>query len=159
MAVIYKLTSPEGKIYIGCSNQKNIERRWQRGLNYQNNKRLTDDIEKFGWDAFEHEIIEHVAEDADPRERERYWICHYQSANPVNGYNIHTNYRTEYKKRKRTMVKCVETGKIYKTQGQVARELMISRQYISYLIINNKPYRGNHYQKIKLTDAEYAELT
>lgn len=159
MAVIYKLTSPEGKNYIGCSQQKNIVRRWQRGLNYQNNKRLTEDIEKFGWDAFEHEIIEHVAEDVDPKERERYWICHYQSANPVTGYNIHTNYNTAYKKRKRTMIKCVETDKVYRTQSQVARELMISRQYISYLIMNNKPYRGKHYQKVELTDAEYAALT
>lgn len=158
MAVIYKLTSPDGKIYIGCSSQTYLSRRWQRGQNYQRNKQLVADVEKFGWEAFTHEIIEEVNENDDPLLRERYWICYYKSFDPDIGYNKNTNHNTEFKKRKRAMVQCVETGEVYKTQTELAKKLGITRSYMSYLVVNKKPYQGKHYQKIELTQAEFDAL-
>lgn len=53
--VVYQLTSPEGKKYIGVSKQPEV--RWSNGNGYRNNKELFNDIVKFGWDAFVKEFI------------------------------------------------------------------------------------------------------
>lgn len=53
--IVYQLTSPDGKKYIGVSKQP--ENRWANGNGYKSNKELFDDIQKFGWDAFEKDLI------------------------------------------------------------------------------------------------------
>lgn len=82
---VYKHTSPEGKIYIGCTHQK-PKRRWQHGHGYHHNEELTSDIKKFGWDSFEHEIIYSGSEE-EAYSLERKLIHKYDSSNPDRGYN------------------------------------------------------------------------
>ena len=48
---VYKLTSPSGRAYIGCTELP-LERRWESGSNYKHNKDLFEDIIRFGWLAF-----------------------------------------------------------------------------------------------------------
>lgn len=45
-----------GKVYIGITSQ-DAERRWLNGRGYKKNKKFNDDIERFGWESFDHRII------------------------------------------------------------------------------------------------------
>jgi len=87
MIGIYKITNPEGKIYIGLS--KNIKSRWK---SYQSRTGMADNssfklsLITYGYDNHTFEIIEEVINDNKLlRERERYWINYYQSN--INGLN------------------------------------------------------------------------
>jgi hypothetical protein len=87
---IYKITNPEGKIYIGLS--KNIEKRWKQYKNRvgDSNKKLQESLKNLGYNNHLFEIIElieyNILLDEKQnskilRERERYWINFYQSDN------------------------------------------------------------------------------
>lgn len=73
MGVIYKITSPSGRIYIGKS--KNIKKRI-KDYKYQSKTRksiIHDSIRGYGWDAHKIEIIEECADEL-LSEREIFWI-------------------------------------------------------------------------------------
>ena len=56
MWCIYKHTSKtSGKVYIGQTNNINV--RWKPGA-YRNCAKFYAAIQKYGWDDFEHEILE-----------------------------------------------------------------------------------------------------
>lgn len=50
---VYKLTSPSGKIYIGCTSRK-PEYRWNHGRGYRidHQERMGKAVQKYGWDNF-----------------------------------------------------------------------------------------------------------
>lgn len=81
---IYKITNPEGKIYVGCS--KNISTRW---VNYKNDKKiikqpkLYQSFEKYGFENHIFEIIENI--ECLLTNREKYWIKYYNSY--IDGLN------------------------------------------------------------------------
>jgi group I intron endonuclease len=73
MGVIYKITSPSGRIYIGKS--KNLKKRI-KDYKYQCEKRKSivhDSIRGYGWDNHTLEIIEECADEL-LSEREIFWI-------------------------------------------------------------------------------------
>lgn len=84
--IIYKHTNKiNGKVYIGqTKNAPNI--RWQNGNGYKKQE-FYKDIQKFGWDNFEHEILEQNLSSIEADERECYWIKYYNSNNENLGYN------------------------------------------------------------------------
>ena len=88
--IIYKHTNKSnGKIYIGQTSQ-DPERRWRiDGKGYQDSPKFWNAIEKYGWDNFEHEIIEEKLNSRQADEREIYWIAYYDTYNNDNkGYNM-----------------------------------------------------------------------
>lgn len=91
MIGIYKITNLEnGKVYIGQSIR--IEKRWidhRKTLrnNIHRNAYLQHAWNKYGEDKFIHEIIEECSVD-DLNDKEIYWINHYNSTNPLYGYNL-----------------------------------------------------------------------
>ena len=54
--IIYKHTSPSGKVYIGQTCTATWAR-WRRGKGYKRCTKFWNAIQKYGWDNFEHEII------------------------------------------------------------------------------------------------------
>ena len=54
--IIYRHTSPNGKVYIGQTNQK-LEDRFKNGEGYKSSKKFYNSILKYGWDNFTHEIL------------------------------------------------------------------------------------------------------
>ena len=86
---IYKITNPEGKIYIGLS--KNIDLRWKHYKNSSSmngNSLLKESFKTLGYNNHDFEIIELINYDNSLtevenskilRERERHWIDFYQS--------------------------------------------------------------------------------
>lgn len=83
---VYKLTSPNGKVYIGCTSQ-NPKTRWDYGNKYHHNEDLSSDIKSFGWNNFNHDIIHAGLEEEDAYELERELIHKYNSYDPRYGYN------------------------------------------------------------------------
>ena len=45
------------KEYAGLTKQENLNKRWQNGRGYIKNQVFYADIQKYGWDNFEHIII------------------------------------------------------------------------------------------------------
>lgn len=89
---IYKHTNKiNGKCYIGQTCRKNPNERWNNGKGY-NGTIFAKAIEKYGWDNFEHEIIEDgILSEEEANKREMYWIEYYNSYAGVsggNGYNM-----------------------------------------------------------------------
>lgn len=74
MGVIYKITSPSSKIYVGKTYdlRKRINAH-KCATKYGKNILLHNSIRKYGWDAHSLEVIEEV-EDSLMNEREMYWI-------------------------------------------------------------------------------------
>ncbi len=85
---IYKITFPNGKNYIGRSN--NIYRRMlEHNNDFRNHLPIEYAIMKYG-KITEFDILEEInPENIElSRERERYWINFYDSSNKKKGYNI-----------------------------------------------------------------------
>lgn len=81
---IYKLTSPEGKVYIGES--VNPKERWKQ--KYKGCRRMRAAIEKFGWENFEKEIVLDGLTKEESELKEVEYIKLYKSNDPEYGYNI-----------------------------------------------------------------------
>lgn len=81
-----------GKVYIGqtCQDPKD---RWKNGFGYKTQEKFYKEIEKYGWNCFEHIILSSnlSSEEADRKEEEM--ISLYQSYLPDKGYNT---YRKNY---------------------------------------------------------------
>lgn len=85
MKGIYKITNPEGKIYIGKS--KNIEGRFEayKLLNCKKQPRLFQSLAKYGWVNHSFEIIEECSLNV-LTERENYYIEYFNTTD--YGLNI-----------------------------------------------------------------------
>jgi group I intron endonuclease len=83
---VYRHTSPSGKVYVGIT-AKNPKRRWHGGAAYKNNRHFYSAIQKYGWDNFEHEILEEGLSYEDACRLEIELIHKHQSTNPEKGYN------------------------------------------------------------------------
>lgn len=87
--LVYKHTSPEGKVYIGVTRWTNDPRnRWHYGHGYKYNKRFWDDIQRFGWANFQHEILKNNLTAEEAKQLEEFYITHFQSYDPAKGYNL-----------------------------------------------------------------------
>lgn len=86
--IIYKHTSPNGKIYIGMTSQK-PQKRWQNGKAYKENEYFNRAIKKYGWNNFKHEILKENLSKEEAEKLEIYLInVEYKSNIRKNGYNI-----------------------------------------------------------------------
>ena len=75
------------KVYIGITG-RNPEARWANGNGYKYNLHFYRSIQKYGWDGFEHIILEDDLTREEAKEKEIYYIKKYNSTNQDNGYNI-----------------------------------------------------------------------
>lgn len=85
--IVYKHTSPDGKVYIGITCQK-PEQRWRDGKGYPNNPHFTNAINKYGWHNFIHEILFSGLSREEAKIKETALIKEYNATNRTYGYNI-----------------------------------------------------------------------
>ena len=85
--IVYKHTTPSNKIYIGITGIS-VERRWQKGRNYKNNKYFNNAILKYGWENIKHEILFTNLSKEEAEAKEIELIKLYKSNNIKYGYNI-----------------------------------------------------------------------
>lgn len=86
---IYKINFPNGKCYIGLSNQIRTRIREHINKDYREHPNLpiSKAINKYG--IVDVEILEEIQGDRQLlQEREKYWIQYYDSTNKEKGYNI-----------------------------------------------------------------------
>lgn len=84
--IVYKHTTPSGKVYIGMTGRSTKER-WRNGKGYKSQPRFFRAIEKYGWENIQHEVI-YICDDAENAFRkEQELILIYDSTNPDKGYN------------------------------------------------------------------------
>ena len=78
------------KVYIGQTIQDNLNNRWKNGLGYKNCTYFYNAIQKYGWDNFEHLILEQDQNwtKEELNQKEQYYINLYKANNPEFGYNI-----------------------------------------------------------------------
>lgn len=87
--VLYKHTTPSGKIYIGitCSETK---KRWgSNGVNYKSSTYFYQAIKKYGWDNIKHEILVLDLTETEAKKLEIETIAKYKADNRKHGYNTH----------------------------------------------------------------------
>ena len=77
-----------GKVYIGQTNADPPNRRWKNGNGYDDSPLFYKAIVKYGWDNFEHIILEENLSPEEANQRECYWIQYYKSNNDLYGYNL-----------------------------------------------------------------------
>lgn len=88
MYCVYKHYNPiNHKVYIGQTKKSNPNDRWQSGQGYQKNPAFFDDIIKYGWDNFIHEILAQGLTKEEADKLESYYIKIYQAYLPEFGYN------------------------------------------------------------------------
>ena len=85
--LVYKHTSPVGKIYIGQTCQA-INKRFRNGEGYVGSSHFYCAIQKYGWNNFSHEIISDNLTKSEADWLEIYMIEYYNSNNPEYGYNM-----------------------------------------------------------------------
>lgn len=76
----------DNKVYIGQTLDNKYLERWSSGHGYSK-QYFGEIITKYGWDNFEHKILETNIKDSDIDEREKYWIKYFDATNPEKGYN------------------------------------------------------------------------
>ena len=75
MYCVYKHYNPiNHKVYIGQTKKSNPNDRWQSGQGYQKNPAFFDDIIKYGWDNFIHEILAQGLTKEEADKLESYYI-------------------------------------------------------------------------------------
>lgn len=87
MVQIYMHTAPNGKKYIGITQQK-LERRWRNGLGYVRNTYFYRAIQKYGWENIDHTVICVCETLEEANKLEAKLIAEYKSNDPHYGYNI-----------------------------------------------------------------------
>ena len=77
------------KVYIGQTIQK-PEYRWNEGKGYKGSSLFYNAIQKYGWNNFQHLILEKDIPQNLLNQKEEYYIALYQSDNRNYGYNLTT---------------------------------------------------------------------
>lgn len=153
MTYIYKHTNKiNGKCYIGQTSNQDYHARWgKNGEGYKNQKKFYSDIEIYGWDNFEHEILV-ICPRRFADSYEKYFIKKYNSIE--NGYNILSGGSLELhivsEENKDKKVLCIENNKIYKSIKEVSKELNLFPAYVEKVCTGAwKHTRNYHFKFVK----------
>lgn len=85
--IVYKhINKINNKVYIGITKRKPSER-WKNGNGYKNNIHFFSAIQKYGWNNFEHIILNESLSEEEAKLLEEKYIKEYDSTNPEKGYN------------------------------------------------------------------------
>lgn len=118
------------KKYVGMTKRK-VEKRWQyNGKGYSGQTKFFNAILKYGWDNFDHIVLEQCETEEEALEREAFYISKFDAIN--NGYNVCPRGTEENSVKK--PVYCLTTKTLYKSITEAAEKNNISSPF---LIIQN----------------------
>lgn len=120
---IYKRTTPDGKVYIGCTINSLELRAGVGGAGYKQCGAFWDAIQKFGWDSIKSEIIEEIDSEELAHQRETYWIEYYQATNPDFGYNRCLTKKGNSSSRQRQLISDSMSGRTCMYRGSEYRRV------------------------------------
>lgn len=85
---VYVHTLFDGRKYVGITSQ-NPKRRWRNGEGYKgHNLYFYNAIQKYGWDAFSHEIVANGLDEETAKQMERELIERYSTQDRLCGFNL-----------------------------------------------------------------------
>lgn len=84
---VYVHISPSGKRYYGLTCQQ-VKKRWLNGMGYIKNEHFYRAIQKYGWDAFKHEIVAEGLTREEACALEESLIAEHHTQDYRFGYNI-----------------------------------------------------------------------
>lgn len=137
------------KVYIGQTSDS-LERRSRGGSGYKSSPHFYHAIQEYGWENFEHFILESNLTSAQADIREKFWIKAFDSTNPDKGYNLTEGGKyaqTTGKAKTRKKVVCKETGQVFESLSEAAiwaGMKKTSTSNISAQIRGDKPSAGKH---------------
>lgn len=85
---VYMHISPNGKKYVGITCCRPRNRRWQNGYGYVSQTIFYRAIKKYGWDNFQHIILEDNLTAEVAGELEKKYIALFRTTNHKFGYNM-----------------------------------------------------------------------
>lgn len=158
MGFIYKIYSPNNKLYVGQTRNMNQRISDYKYLRYRSKKSIIiASIIKYGWDAHRIEIIEEVSNNL-LNEREMYWVKQlntYYPDNPECGMNLTKggDHRQEWREDKERVIKakkrCGVNAPGYGKKLSLEVRNKISKSVSKYNILNNKKPSLFCYEKSK----------
>lgn len=153
---VYKHTSPNGKCYIGMTKQT-LEKRSRNGEGYNTQKRFYNAIKKYGWDNFEHEVLEDNLTHDEACEREIYYIKLWKSNQMKFGYNI-TSGGDGCKDRGKALaqIKDGQVVNVFKTIKEASKKFNMSDSSIGNYVLDKRNHAGYSFRLI--SDNEYIEF-
>lgn len=84
---VYIHLFPNGKRYVGATQQRKPEYRWwKNGYGYRKQSLVYQEIQKYGWENIEH-IVYEVETVEEMYYLEKYLIAYYDTTNTEKGYN------------------------------------------------------------------------
>lgn len=154
MQGIYKITNPQGKIYIGCTIDWERRVKEYRKMIFKGQSLIFESLIDYGFKNHQFEFIEECKPE-DLYEREIYWVKHYNSVE--GGLNIRNGGRNGTLS-DGTKDKISKSLKGRKVTWVVNREL-ISKKVKEYHRLNPNSLKGKKRKKIEGTSRSwYREL-
>ena len=171
--IVYKHTTPSGKVYIGQTCCSCVKRFGKKGAGYAQSPHFYAAILKYGWDNIEHEVMVRDLTKEEANWVEQYLIRYYNSYNRDYGYNMTKggeNYfvgesswnkgRTWTAEERKKLsdvslnrydiskqVLCVETGVVYPSAAEAGRVLGISSAHIAACRLGRRKTCGGYHWK------------
>lgn len=141
--LVYKHTSPSGKVYIGITKQS-ANGRWKNGFGYQSSPHFWSAIQKYGWENFSHEVLfEGLCVDR-ACELEKELIEKYNAIDRRFGYNEKTGGQTGSFYNEEARKKISESNKrFYANHPEI----------IQRIVNKNKGYKHTEEAKKKMSEA------
>ena len=120
--VIYKITNPTGKIYIGCTIDWKRRFSEYRRLSMVGQRKLYNSLKKYGYENHVFEIIEECTKDK-LNDKEVYWIEFYNSVNAGLNVSKGGHYFWEVNKGKKHSEATIEKMKEWWAENAKPRSL------------------------------------
>lgn len=137
-----------GKKYVGMTGLQLIARWGKSGQGYSNQPKFYEDILKYGWDNFEHEIVFQSDSKEEAHAKEVELIKQYHTQ--VDGYNLYSK-EEEYKyyqpKLKGVrLIHCIELDQDFTTFIEASKATGADRSAISKVCKGQRESAGKHPQ-------------
>ncbi len=138
-----------GKKYVGITSMS-TEKRWARGRGYRSNQLFYRAIKKYGWDGFDHEILERGLTKQAACEKEIELIRLMQLTNPKYGYNLDKGGNGSNRITEETRKKLSDGTKRYFEEHPEAKEANANR-------LRNMPHNADALIKYRKEHPELAK--
>lgn len=157
-----------GKRYIGVTTDR-PERRWKKGEGYKNQHHFYSAIQKYGWDNFDHFIIE-VDTPELMYQLEQQYIEYYHTTDPDKGYNKSfggergaylgkDSYSKDYSKRQYAKHSEEIKARRKKYYEENKKEILSrKKEYYEENKEKRKAYKNTHKEEIKIWEKKYRML-